>query len=169
MLRLIVGRLMRGYRASWTPPLRGGLLVAGLLGVGGTVGALTLPAGDLTSDRAPSEVSRLIERLGSDSYATRMRAKEKLQRLGLEAFDELHNAQFHSDYEIAMAASDLVSSLQVSWSKETDPPEVREALDEYGCRTKVSGPAESKCWPTCRAAVDSPHWCVWSGLRPACV
>jgi tetratricopeptide (TPR) repeat protein len=136
MLRLIVGRLIRGYRASWTPLLRGGLLVAGLLGPGGTVGSLTLQANDLTSDRVPSEVSRLIERLGSDSYATRMRAKEKLQRLGLEAFDELHNAQFHSDYEIAMAASDLVSSLQVSWSKETDPPEVREALDEYGAQNE---------------------------------
>ena len=83
-----------------------------------------------------SEVSRLIKRLGSDSYATRIRAREKLQRMGLEAFDELHSAQFHPDSEIATAARHLVSSLMVSWSKPTDPPEVRDALQEYGAQSE---------------------------------
>lgn len=81
-----------------------------------------------------NEVTELIEQLGADSYATRVRAMERLQRIGLEAFDELHLAQFHPDIEIEMTARYLVSSLQVSWSKETDPSEVREALHEYGAQ-----------------------------------
>jgi tetratricopeptide (TPR) repeat protein len=81
-----------------------------------------------------SEVGRLIEQLGADSYATRIRARESLQRMGLEAFDELHVAQFHPDNEISMSARYLVSSLLVSWSKESDPPEIRDALMEYGAQ-----------------------------------
>lgn len=84
--------------------------------------------------RKTTEVGRLIERLGSDSYATRTRAREKLQRMGLEAFDELHAAQYHADSEIANAARHLVSSLMVSWSKPSDLPEVRDALQEYGAQ-----------------------------------
>ncbi|WP_146460509.1 tetratricopeptide repeat protein [Rubripirellula tenax] len=82
-------------------------------------------------------VRQLIEQLGADSYATRTRAMERLQRMGLEAFDELHLAQFHPDIEIEMAARYLVSSLLVSWSKETDPTEVREALYEYGAQNET--------------------------------
>ncbi len=85
-------------------------------------------------DRRMPKVNELIERLGSDSYATRIRARDMLQRLGLEAFDELHSAQYHDDGEIAAAARFLVSSLLVSWSKETDPPEVRDVLNEYGAQ-----------------------------------
>jgi hypothetical protein len=81
-----------------------------------------------------SEVGELILRLGSDSYATRIRARDKLQRMGLEAFDALRAAQFHEDSEIASAARFLVNSYLVSWSKETDPPEVRNALNEYGAQ-----------------------------------
>jgi len=86
------------------------------------------------SPAADSEIARLIENLGNDRYATRARAKEKLQQFGLEAFDDLHNAQYHPDNEIAMAARFLVSSLMVSWSSDTDPPEVREVLTEYGAQ-----------------------------------
>ena len=82
-------------------------------------------------------VKELIELLGSDSYATRIMSREKLQSMGLEAFDELHRAQFHPDNEISMAARYLVSSLLVSWSKESDPPEVRAALNEYGAQDET--------------------------------
>ncbi len=78
-----------------------------------------------------------VERLGSPSYATRSRAKEMLERLGLEAFDSLHQAQFHPDSEIAMSARHLVSSLMVSWSKESDPAAVRDALADYGAQSEV--------------------------------
>ena len=79
-----------------------------------------------------AEVAELIEQLGDESYATRMRAREALQRIGLEAFDQLRLAQFHSDSEIAMSAKFLITSLMVSWSKESDPEEVRDTLLEYG-------------------------------------
>lgn len=81
---------------------------------------------------SPGLVGQLIEQLGSESYATRSRAKESLQRIGLEAFDQLQSAQFHPDNEIALTARYLITSLNVSWSKESDTPEVRETLDEYG-------------------------------------
>ncbi len=110
--------------------------IAILIVFGWGVGLSTSRAAD-QENRQRTEVGELIEQLGSDSYATRVRAKEKLQRMGLEAFDELHSAQFRTDdNEIAMAASHLVSSLLVKWSKETDPPEVREALDEYGAQSE---------------------------------
>ena len=81
------------------------------------------------------EVAKLIDQLGAPSYATRLRAKEKLQRIGLEAFDQLQAARDHVDSEISMSARFLISSLIVSWSKESDPPEIREALAEYGARS----------------------------------
>jgi len=88
------------------------------------------------SDKPLTEVGEVIEQLGSTNYATRVRARGQLQRMGLQAFDELHAAQFHADSEIAMAARHLVSSLLVSWSTESDPPAVREALDEYGAQSE---------------------------------
>ncbi|KAA5546042.1 hypothetical protein FYK55_03825 [Roseiconus nitratireducens] len=81
------------------------------------------------------EIQDWIEKLGSDSYATRMRARNQLKRFGLQAFDALREAQNHSDSEILSAARYLIGSLQVSWSEETDPKEVREILVEYGAQT----------------------------------
>ncbi|MEO1526358.1 MAG: tetratricopeptide repeat protein [Planctomycetota bacterium] len=82
-----------------------------------------------------SRIRELIEKLGSDSYATRIRARNQLRRYGLEAFDALREAQDHEDSEILAAARYLISSLQVSWSKESDPREVRELLFEYGAQS----------------------------------
>jgi len=95
---------------------------------------LGLHAATVTAEQ--TDVDFLIEQLGSESYATRVRARESLQRIGLEAFDDLHSAQNHTDSEIAMTARHLVSSLLVSWSKETDPEEVRQTLHEYGAQTE---------------------------------
>ncbi|MFG0261062.1 MAG: hypothetical protein ACF788_01540 [Novipirellula sp. JB048] len=83
---------------------------------------------------AGAKIADLITQLGSESYATRIRARDSLAHLGLQAFDELHLAQYHPDSEIAMTARHLVSSLLVSWSEPTDADEVREILHEYGAR-----------------------------------
>ncbi|MGB7327235.1 MAG: hypothetical protein WBD31_20330 [Rubripirellula sp.] len=104
--------------------------------------ATTIPASaedfsDSSNGRRETEVGRLIQKLGAESYVTRVKAMDALQRMGLEAFDELHLAQFDPDIEIEMAARYLVSSLVVSWSKETDPTEVREALHEYGAQNET--------------------------------
>ena len=82
-------------------------------------------------------IRELIEKLGSDSYATRIRARDQLKTYGLEAFDALREAQNHDDSEILSAARYLISSLQVSWSKDSDPKEVREILSEYGAQTET--------------------------------
>ncbi len=82
------------------------------------------------------DIAELIEQLGHPSYAVRVRTRETLERIGLQAFDDLHNAQYRSDSEIAMAARYLIGSLLVSWSDESDPPAVREALDEYGAQSE---------------------------------
>jgi tetratricopeptide (TPR) repeat protein len=83
-----------------------------------------------------ANVEALIEQLGHPSYAARVRARESLERIGLQAFDYLHAAQSHPDGEIAMTARYLVSSLLVSWSTDSDPPAVRETLDEYGAQSE---------------------------------
>ncbi len=106
------------------------LLVQGVLLV--QVGAEALAVEGDSDDS--TKVGRLIEQLGADSYSTRVRAMDRLQRMGLEAFDELQLAQFDPDIEIEMAARFLVSSLLVSWSEETDPTEVRDTLHEYGAQ-----------------------------------
>lgn len=82
-------------------------------------------------------IRELIEKLGSDSYATRVRARNQLKTFGLEAFDALREAQNHDDSEILSAARYLISSLQVSWSKDTDPKEVQEILSEYGAQSET--------------------------------
>ena len=98
---------------------------------------VTATTGRVSTDTSSSRVNDLIQELGSPSYATRIRARQHLQAMGLEAFDELHAAQHNSDIEIEMAARHLVSSLMVSWSKETDPAEVRATLHEYGSQSEV--------------------------------
>jgi len=94
------------------------------------------PQGFDASSKPLTEAGKWIEKLGHPSYAMRVRAREQLQRMGLQAFDELHAAQSNADSEIAMAARHLVSSLLVSWSTESDPEPVRDALDEYGAQTE---------------------------------
>ena len=113
-----------------------GLLLLGLFWAiaPGTVSrAQSDPASDTASE---ARIRELIEELGSDSYATRIRARNQLQQYGLEAFDALREAQDHDDSEILAAARFLISSLQVRWSKDSDPREVRELLFEYGAQSE---------------------------------
>ena len=82
------------------------------------------------------EVKALIRQLGDPSFAARVRAREGLERMGLQAFDYLHEEQFNPDSEIAMTARFLVSSLLVQWHTDSDPPVVRETLNEYGAQSE---------------------------------
>lgn len=88
-----------------------------------------------------NEIRQWIERLGDESYAARARAKTELRRMGLMAFDLLHEASAHEDSEVVIAARHLVSSLQVSWASDSDPLEVREILADYG---NIQNEAEQK-------------------------
>lgn len=121
-----------------------------LLGLGSVFAAATpivsaqTSTPNLESDRTASAeksstdelIRELINKLGSDSYATRIRARDRLRLFGLEAFDALREAQYHEDIEILAAARYLIGSLQVSWSKESDPKEVRSILLEYGAQSE---------------------------------
>lgn len=90
--------------------------------------------GDATSS---AEIRQLIENLGDPSYAKRVRARAELERLGLIALDAIREAEDSPDNEIAHAARYLMSSLEVRWSKETDPLPVRQILSEYGAQRDV--------------------------------
>lgn len=84
--------------------------------------------------RSSDEVQRLIENLGSDSYVTRVQAREKLQRMGLQAIDALRKAEDHLDYEIALSAKSIMGSYAIQWYESDDPQPVRDALEEYGAQ-----------------------------------
>ncbi|MCM2374219.1 hypothetical protein NB063_26685 [Rhodopirellula sp. ICT_H3.1] len=78
------------------------------------------------------EIAELIEGLASNSYATRIRCRDRLMRIGLAAFDQLREARNHPDNEVAIVARRLTSGLRVQWSTPSDSAEARELLSEYG-------------------------------------
>ncbi|MCL4206910.1 MAG: tetratricopeptide repeat protein [Pirellulaceae bacterium] len=88
------------------------------------------PASGIERDAA--DVKRLIGDLGSREFALRERAQAELQRLGLAAFDALHDAQESDDIEIAIRSRYLLRSLDLRWAREDDPLPVKEILRGYG-------------------------------------
>lgn len=84
---------------------------------------------------APGEARRLVEALGSDSYATRLQARAKLERMGLEAIDELRRATNDLDSEISLTAKSIVGSYAMVWFTRDDPEVVAEALEGYGAES----------------------------------
>lgn len=82
------------------------------------------------ADKAPT-VAELIKQLGSPEYLARRQAEKALERLGFEAFDALKEAEQNPDIEIATAARYLASRIKVQWARDTDPPEVRQQLQDY--------------------------------------
>ncbi|MEM6978124.1 MAG: tetratricopeptide repeat protein [Planctomycetota bacterium] len=92
-------------------------------------------AGASAAERQRRHIDDLIEGLGSASYATRVRCRGELSRIGLAAFDALRRARNHVDNEIAIAARRLTSSLEVHWSQPEDPTYIRDLLHEYGSKS----------------------------------
>ncbi len=88
--------------------------------------------GEANTADVSDEVRRLVKALGSDSYATRVQARVKLQRMGLEAIDELRRATNHLDSEISLTAKSIVASYSIVWFTSDDPDVVYEALEGYG-------------------------------------
>ena len=118
---------------SFHPTTRvGGLTLVGgilFLSVLATPSLGRCDSGETISD---SEISQLIEGLASDSYATRIRCRDRLMRIGLAAFDQLREARNHPDNEVAIVARRLTSGLRVQWSSPGDSTRARELLSEYG-------------------------------------
>ena len=94
-----------------------------------------LTGGKFRQPASREVIAELIEGLGSDSYATRVRCRDRLAQIGLAAFDQLRAVRKHPDSEIAIVARALTSGLQVRWAAPTDPASVRELLTEYGSRS----------------------------------
>jgi len=88
-----------------------------------------------TSAAVSAEARRLVDALGSDSYATRMQARDKLQRMGLEAIDELRRGTSDLDSEISLAAKAIVASYSIEWFTRDDPEVVCEVLEGYGAES----------------------------------
>ena len=84
-----------------------------------------------------AEARRWIRALGAESYATRMQARARLRRMGLEAVDELRKAENDLDYEVALSARAILTGYSISWFAEDDPPLVRAALDGYGAEREL--------------------------------
>ncbi len=86
---------------------------------------------ETSHDALSVRIAELIEQLGAPQYATRMKAQGELERLGLAAFDALHEARNHRDLEIAHRARYLVLAMRVNWAREDDPAEVQNILRGY--------------------------------------
>ncbi|MFV2065724.1 MAG: hypothetical protein ACC645_02000, partial [Pirellulales bacterium] len=73
----------------------------------------------------------LVEQLGSDQYVVRCRAEEALIRLGVAAFDVLKAAEHHDDAEIVARATYLTRLIDIPWTSDGDPADIRTILGSY--------------------------------------
>ena len=80
-------------------------------------------------------IAELIEQLGDAEYAVRQRAQRELSQLGFAAFDALTEAENHEDIEIASQAKYLVRLIRVDWTRDDDPPAIKEILKDYELQT----------------------------------
>ena len=83
-------------------------------------------------------VDKLIQQLGNDDYFIRERAQQRLAKIGFEAFDALEAAENHDDIEVASRAKYLVSHMQIEWTVDSDPPEVKRLLQNYGLKDEAA-------------------------------
>ena len=84
-----------------------------------------------TSDDLEQEIANWIRKLGDPSYSVRLQAQSELERIGVRALDQLHQASFDPDPQISNQARFLVQSNQFNWAWETDPFPVRRTLANY--------------------------------------
>jgi tetratricopeptide (TPR) repeat protein len=76
-------------------------------------------------------IATLIDQLGAEDFARRERAEAELRRLGLLAFDALHQAQYNEDIEISLRSRYLLRSMAIRWFRDDDPLETKELLRGY--------------------------------------
>jgi tetratricopeptide (TPR) repeat protein len=84
-----------------------------------------------TSPSLQAEIAGWIKKLGDTNYSVRLQAQSELERIGVRALDQLHQASFHPNPQISSQARYLVQSHQFSWAWETDPFQVRRILSNY--------------------------------------
>lgn len=105
--------------------------------------SLDSPAGSRPA--LENRIAELIEQLADPNYRRRESAQAELVAIGLPAFAQLRlAAKFAPDPQLARAAQYLLNSQQVTWSLESDSPQVQATLKYYnrdndaGRRTKLA-------------------------------
>jgi RNA polymerase sigma factor (sigma-70 family) len=91
------------------------LLVAAVAGTGAGALAYRAPGGDAPSTQAAADdgtIARLIEQLGSDSFAEREKATKELEKIGAAALPALRKAAESDDGERRKRASDLLRKIE---------------------------------------------------------
>jgi tetratricopeptide (TPR) repeat protein len=89
------------------------------------------PADKHDRSKVEARIEQLIQQLGDDDYAAREEAQAELTKVGLDAFDALHEAQWHDDIEISWRAKYLIRSMRIGFVREDDPPQVKSILEDY--------------------------------------
>jgi len=77
-------------------------------------------------------IAKLIEQLGSDSYAARKQAESELMQIGILAMDQLQMAALSSDPQIATSSLFVQQSIPQNWVWQNDPYQIQQILDGYG-------------------------------------
>ncbi len=117
-------------------PVRSLLIVLAVC-AGASSWSLAADGNESADSVSNDEIERLIEQLGSPQFATREKAQAKLEMLGVAVFDELLDAQLHSDIEVARRARYLLRGVPIAWTVDTDPAEVRSVLRDYGQQGRI--------------------------------
>jgi hypothetical protein len=100
--------------------------------------AVCLASGAAGWDATPrsnhERIESLIALLGDKDYFVRERAQQDLVKIGFEAFDALSAAENHDDIEISARARFLVRQMEIEWTVDGDPAEVKRLLQNYALK-----------------------------------
>ncbi|MCA9129890.1 MAG: hypothetical protein KDB22_22540 [Planctomycetales bacterium] len=122
---LLKRALQIAQQLSWTFVLAY-VAAFGTLNVAAQTSVENQPAEDI--DR----IGELIRQLGNQSFHDRNAAKWELERIGLDAFDQLRDAvHLNENPEIARTAKYLLESQNVTWWLDSDSLDVRRLLEDY--------------------------------------
>ncbi|MGD9644381.1 MAG: hypothetical protein AB7U73_01630 [Pirellulales bacterium] len=94
-------------------------------------GAPEAPAAPASDGVDENQIAKLIRQLGDERFAVREAAQQELARLGFEAFEALTEAENDPDIEVASRARYLVRLMRFEFTRPDDPPDVKQALQEY--------------------------------------
>lgn len=122
---------MRRAFSAWLTIL-GRAAPLGLLLFAATLAADTPSSQGEDNAELEGRIAALISQLGDSQFAVREKAQAELAQIGLAAFDALNEAQSDPDVEISFRARSLLKAIQVDWSVDSDPPEVKRGLRGYG-------------------------------------
>ncbi|HEY5311526.1 MAG TPA: hypothetical protein VIK18_03370, partial [Pirellulales bacterium] len=131
---------MSYVRNCWAVWLAAGMLLAPLAALGiepqqpATEKKSSEPAKTAAGNQQAGEqrIAKLIQQLGDDDFFIRERAQQELAQIGVEAFDALSAAESQPDLEIADRARYLIRSMNLEWTTDDEPEEVKQKLDNYG-------------------------------------